>query len=220
MASCPRCQTSLPDDFGLLECSNCGASVFVDMDGNVITGSTSNDSNEASAQEMQESLVQDDDKTIMTSNMAAIENVDINEDATMVAQTMEPLDNFGIEQEVQEQAAYVAQETPVENWQVNSTEEAFADVVNFGNQDTVYQHDGPLSYIVTLSGIDSTDLENQIKEVLTDKRLILDVDQLWPTLKNGELKLIGLSPVKTYVLISKIYHLPIEVKWEQHVLSE
>ncbi len=195
MAACPNCQTELPDDFGLLECSNCRASVFVGMDGEVIQGGNADPSSTVEAQQ-------------------------------------QPVDNFGIEAEEQEQAAYVAQEIPQENqeqipentqennWQVNSTEEAFAEVVNFGNQDTVYQQDGPLSYIVTLSGIDSTDLENRLKEALGDKRLIIDVDQLWPTLKNGQLKLLGLSPVKTYVLISKIYELPISVEWEQHVLSE
>lgn len=175
MAACPNCQTELPDDFGLLECSNCRASVFVGMDGEIIQGS--------------------DGETNQSQAEAALSAAPVEE-------------------------AYVAQETPKENWQINSTEEAFAEVVDFGNQDTVYQQDGPLSYIVTLSGIDSADLELRLKEVLSDKRFVMDVDQLWSTLKNGQLKLVGLSPVKTYVLISKIYELPISVEWEQHVLSE
>ena len=180
MANCPNCQNELPDDFGLLECSNCNASVFVGMDGEVVHGGSSSSS------------------------------AGSDESTQMIA--ADPV--------VNEEVAYVAQETPVENWQVNSTEEAFAEVVDFGNQDTVYQQDGPLTYIVTLNGIDSSDLESRVKEVLSDKRFVIDVDQLWPTLKNGQLKLVGLSPVKTYVLISKIYELPISVEWEQHVLSE
>ena len=171
MASCPHCQTSLADDFGLLECPNCRASVFVDMDGNVIQGSGG------------------------SANEGAV--VATAEEATAVAPSAAP-----------------------ENWEVSSTEDAFAEVVDFGNQDTVYQQEGPLSYIVTLAGIDSSDLEARLKEVLMDKRLVIDVDNLWPSLKNGELKLVGLSPVNTYVLISKIYDLPISVEWEQHVLSE
>lgn len=35
MPACPFCQTEIPDDFGLIECPNCQASLFVDMDGSV-----------------------------------------------------------------------------------------------------------------------------------------------------------------------------------------
>lgn len=35
MPSCPFCQTEIPDDFGLIDCPNCQAALFVDMDGSV-----------------------------------------------------------------------------------------------------------------------------------------------------------------------------------------
>ena len=188
MASCPHCQTALADDFGLLECSNCGASVFVGMDGEVVQGNASSV-----------------EPTVMVS-------------ATEEAPAFVPEPET--EPELPLQPTYEAVETPVENWQLNSTEEALAEVADFGNQDNVYQQEGPLSYIVTLSGIDSSDLQDRVKEVLTDKRLVLDMERLLPELKKGKLKITGLSPVKTYVLVSKIYDLPIAVEWEQHVLSE
>lgn len=209
MASCPHCQTALPDDFGLLECPNCRASVFVDMDGNVIQGSGSNAEAAAATPEQAPEQIQEQE-------LEQFNDEAIVEPTKIVQQTVE---EQSVEQ-VEEEAPIEAEETPAENWQVNSSEEAFADVADFGNQDQIYQQEGPLSYIVTISGIDSKDLENRIKEVLADKKLVIDMERLLPTLKNGSLKISGLNPAKAYVLVSKIYDLPITVEWEQHVLSE
>ncbi|MCB0391358.1 MAG: hypothetical protein KDD58_08705 [Bdellovibrionales bacterium] len=35
MASCPNCGANLNEDFGLVSCSSCGASLFIEMDGSV-----------------------------------------------------------------------------------------------------------------------------------------------------------------------------------------
>lgn len=35
MISCPKCNANLEDDFGLIQCDSCGASLFIGMDGDV-----------------------------------------------------------------------------------------------------------------------------------------------------------------------------------------
>ncbi len=35
MAKCPSCQSELNDDFGLVDCAQCGAALFLEMDGEV-----------------------------------------------------------------------------------------------------------------------------------------------------------------------------------------
>lgn len=219
MATCPHCQTSLPDDFGLLECPNCHASVFVDMDGNVI--------HEAKKSESVAEVATQDERTqfIAQDSVPAMAEEPLQEEFQQaVEQGFEEQQNAEASNETEfaqpNRIVEPEKENSQENWQVSSSEEAFAEVTAFGNEDHTYQNDGPLSYVVTISGIDSKDLEDRLKEVLSDKKLVLDMDRLLPTLKNGQLKITDLNPAKAYVLVSKIYDLPITVEWEQHVLSE
>ena len=232
MANCPHCKTPLADDFGLLECSNCHASVFVGMDGEVVQGNMNTKPNIAvpkeqeSVQQQATQVVQDlesfgqsleDEKQFVAEAMAMMDGAPepepVHHQEEHQAMTVEPT--------TMSTPAPVSEEPEEDRWKVPATaEEALAEVVEYGNQDHTYQQEGPLSYSVIFSGIDSSDLEEKIKEVLTDKKLAIDMEKLWPTLKKGQLKITNLSPTKAYVLVSKLYHLPISIEWEQHVLSE
>ncbi|MCB0412621.1 MAG: zinc ribbon domain-containing protein [Bdellovibrionales bacterium] len=39
MSQCPNCQADISDDFGLVTCEACGASLFVEMDGSIVANS-------------------------------------------------------------------------------------------------------------------------------------------------------------------------------------
>ncbi len=92
----------------------------------------------------------------------------------------------------------------------------FKDIVDFGNSP---QLSGPLTYSVFIKGIDIADTREKIKEALTDSRFAWDTEVVMSQIKNGALTLPDLSPAKAVVLINRIKYLPIEVSWNQNVLS-
>ena len=92
----------------------------------------------------------------------------------------------------------------------------FEDIVDFGNSP---QLEGPLTYSVFIKGIDIADTRKKMKEALTDSRFAWDAEALMSQIQNGALTLPDLSPAKAVVLINRIKYLPIEVSWNQNVLS-
>ena len=90
------------------------------------------------------------------------------------------------------------------------------DIVDFGNSP---QLSGPLTYSIFIKGIDIADTREKIKEALTDSRFAWDTEAVMSRIENGVLTLPDLSPAKAVVLINRIKYLPIEVSWNQNVLS-
>ncbi len=92
----------------------------------------------------------------------------------------------------------------------------FKDIVDFGNS---LQLEGPLTYSIFIKGIDIADTREKIKEALTDTHFAWDTEEVMGRIQNGALTLLDLSPAKAVVLINRIKYLPIEVSWNQNVLS-
>lgn len=92
----------------------------------------------------------------------------------------------------------------------------FSDVTDFANADTAV---GPMSYVVTIDGIESSHLLYQLKEAMTDSRFGWDLQELMTTVGGGRLILPGLTPAKASVLINRIKYLPFKISWRQDVLS-
>ncbi len=92
----------------------------------------------------------------------------------------------------------------------------FSDVTDFANADTVA---GPLTYVVMIDGIESSQLLYQLKEAMTDSRFGWDVAELLSTVGGGRMVIPGLTPAKASVLINRIKYLPFKISWRQDVLS-
>jgi hypothetical protein len=92
----------------------------------------------------------------------------------------------------------------------------FADVLDFANTNTSA---GPLSYVVVIEGIESSQLVHALREAMTDSRFGWDVHELLTHIGGGRLVLKGLTPAKASVLINRIKYLPFKISWRQDVLS-
>lgn len=92
----------------------------------------------------------------------------------------------------------------------------FSDVTNFANADTTA---GPITYVVVIDGIESSQLLYQLKEAMTDSRFGWDVADVLTRVGGGRLVLPALSPAKASVLINRIKYLPFKISWRQDVLS-
>lgn len=92
----------------------------------------------------------------------------------------------------------------------------FSDVTDFANADTTA---GPITYVVIIDGIESSQLLYQLKEAMTDSRFGWDVNELLNQVGGGRLVIPGLNPAKASVLIGRIKYLPFKISWRQDVLS-
>ena len=92
-------------------------------------------------------------------------------------------------------------------------EASLGDIERYGNSNST--NEGPLLYSITISGIDSQELREQVKEALTDRRLLFDVEGLMKGIKDGQIRLQDVSSLKTHVLVSQLLSLPLKFEWGQ-----
>ena len=94
------------------------------------------------------------------------------------------------------------------------------DISKYANSEISQAKDGPLVMNVLISGIDSKEMRQSIREAIEDSRFGWDAQKLMLRINNGQLKISGLSPVKASILISRIKRLPIEIRWEQNAITQ
>lgn len=259
MASCPKCGGSLGDqDFGLIVCSQCGASVFIDMDGEVSSDSESSaaTSPEPHSQEVsQKELETPDGFDFNTQIREGISNPasDISEADRMLAEggstgsgylhwnsdeesepeenapsaepeynpvpEMDPEDKTELLQDSSDEIAhpYDGDYEYSFDSEAAASESSVEDIASFAN--ATNSAVPPLSYRIELSGIDSIEIRRELKNALTDRRFLWDVERLMRSIEGGQLVIDSVAPVKAYVLVARIISLPIEIKWEQNAVA-
>lgn len=90
------------------------------------------------------------------------------------------------------------------------------DVVDFANSNEAST--AGIEYNLKISGIDSKDLLEAVKEALTDSRFMWDLDKILENIKDGELNINRISPVKASLLVSRLRFHDLEISWEQNAL--
>lgn len=95
-----------------------------------------------------------------------------------------------------------------------------ADVAQFANSAVSAGHDGALYYRVFVEGIDTQEIKQNLKDILADRKFLWDAEALLRQVKLGILVLDHVTPVKTSLLVQRLQDLPLNVRWEQHALSE
>ncbi len=90
----------------------------------------------------------------------------------------------------------------------------------FANSEVSAAKDGPLLFKILISGIDTREIRDSIREVLEDPRFAWDSNEIFSKVSKGHLTINGLSPVKASILITRIKRLPVEIRWEQYAISQ
>ena len=97
-----------------------------------------------------------------------------------------------------------------------NTPENFSDVENYGNSEDATDK-GFLHYDVTIKGIDSAEIEQQVLSILEDPRFNWMAKDMLSLQKDGVLVLKKLNPVKAMCLISELSFLPVTLNWKQYM---
>lgn len=89
----------------------------------------------------------------------------------------------------------------------------FQDVAEFGNQQLPSTATGALVYDISIAGIDTSEIRESLMDSLRDKKLGLNLNEVFQSINKGELLLEQINPVKASVILARIKYLPLQIKW-------
>ena len=90
----------------------------------------------------------------------------------------------------------------------------------YANSEISQAKDGLLSFQLLISGIDSKELRESLREALQDSRFGWTAATLMSKIRKGVLRIDNISSVKTSILVNRIKRLPIQIRWEQHAITQ
>ena len=93
-----------------------------------------------------------------------------------------------------------------------------ADIADYGNSPVSQAREGMLRVHICLTNIDTSDVRKAVREVLEDPRFLFDVDSILHAIRDGEVKISDVTPVKAAVLIQRLRALPVGITWEQYAI--
>lgn len=94
------------------------------------------------------------------------------------------------------------------------------DVLSYANSPESQGREGTYFFDVKISGIDSLELRETLKTLLTDKKMGWEPELILKGVRQGELHLKGMNAVRASVLISRMLDTPFLISWQQHSLME
>lgn len=80
--------------------------------------------------------------------------------------------------------------------------------------------DGPYYYDVTINGLDTAQIKDEVMRALADKRFQWSSEEIKRKLRNGRLVFKDLNPVKAVLLVIKIQHIDVEIQWVQKMHTD
>ncbi len=121
--------------------------------------------------------------------------------------TVEPLP------EVEELQEYNSSE-PAQPSQPMSAEQNLQNIMQYANADT---SSSPLTFQVTIEGLDLLQNVNDLKEIFSDSKLQMNFQELKQKISNGKLLIEKIQPAKAAILVQRLRMLDLNMQWEQKV---
>lgn len=246
MVQCPKCDAPIDDeDFGLISCSQCGASIMIDIDGSSRQEVTQASSPEKVLQTPDEEGLEDKEMNdwdqaeefdqsravnlgVETQGFQPLDDNlgddglgesapldSSNDDQTVVVSSPPTQDEFHDLTQAEVSHPHDGNYQTQINTSVETPPASLDQIAAYGN--STESRNGNLSYDITVFGIDTKDLRDIVKDALADRRLLLDPEGLIRSLENGTLLIEGLSSIKAHVLLDRLVSLPLEFEWRQSV---
>jgi hypothetical protein len=226
-SQCPQCGQAISDDFGVVVCPHCQAVLFVDLNGNIQL----NSANEI----LEQAAEQEEAVFVEEPSMTPPEGLSLEEDPQAFQETQfgtlarfqNPNPEPALEPLLQNETFEQPIEPPVEPATIENEgfeaeeededpEQVIQGVGEFEESDL---SPGPLTYTVTIEGIDTKNLRVQLQEALDDPKFQWSSSEIIRKIRLGKITLKNLAPVKASVLISRIKDLPLKISWTQQVFK-
>ncbi len=243
MAVCPVCHNPLHDDFGLVDCSHCGAGLFVEFDGSVRRRDERAKDDSGPQPIVVDSVVKTKaDVTGMAPLTRAesspihqapagsvVTQFDLGQSSEVTAHVEGPVGLTQVEKTLATQGALgestalesipMSLAPPMQVAEVGPVAEGLSDLADFGNSDASSGREGQYQYTLLISGIDTAEIRQRVKEALTDQLFVWDAEAFLKDVSSGSIRLANVPAVKASLLLNRLSGLPLEIIWEQHALT-
>jgi hypothetical protein len=246
MSACPVCATPIPADaFGLIDCEQCGSPLIVHVDGRVESSAAMVSEAleeppdlgpvDLAPPPLEESPLVDELPYESPSENFGAQDQDAPGELFAEDAPLGPSASAVEEAPLQEPSAAepLLEEPPFEEPALEepatevyrapktiSDSADLSDVSDFGNSPQAGAREGTLRYRLRISGIDTVDIREAFRELITDKKFMWDVDEILKALRHGEVQLEDVTSVKAHILVSRLRSLPVNVEWEQYGLHQ
>jgi hypothetical protein len=90
----------------------------------------------------------------------------------------------------------------------------------YSNSEISSGQSGPILFRILISGIDTKEIRESLREALQDSRFAWDERLILSSISKGELAIENVSPVKASIVVNRIKHLPIKIRWEQNAIAQ
>ncbi|HEX4925222.1 MAG TPA: hypothetical protein VFV50_14105 [Bdellovibrionales bacterium] len=94
------------------------------------------------------------------------------------------------------------------------------EIAQYGNSELSQANDGLLMFDVIVEGIDTNELRAAVREILDDKRFLWNADSLVSTIRNGHLRVPKINSIKASLLVKRLKHLDVRIRWEQYAIVQ
>ncbi len=246
MATCPKCSASLKDDYGMVTCPSCGTLLLIDIDGNAFFGSENpppapepvlahDPASADSPAETHDFQIEEpaEPATDLPLDWSASEgpeaaeppadfsDLKVEEEARVTqdlasAAPPEPeqefnLDNFGYG------TPDAAQDEPAA--QIGTPGDPLG-IEGYANSEVSLGKDGLLLFSVIISGIDSKEIRESLREAMEDERFAWDPNAIMAKIHKGVLVIEKMTPVKATILVNRFKRYPVQIRWEQYAITQ
>lgn len=217
MVDCPKCSTKLDADFGMITCPNCHEVVLIEED-----GSTAATRSRAAEQ------ISEQEAGLPAPDMSAFD--DAIADSMFAPRTLEAqvLVNPGDVSQAREPVFQIESPEPaqveLDSPMVPVTSEVMSPndplgVSAYANSEHSQGKDGPFLFNLSISGLDSKEIRESLREAMNDSRFSFDANHLLGQIRGGKLLIKNVSPVQASILVNRLKRLPLAITWEQHAIT-
>lgn len=93
-------------------------------------------------------------------------------------------------------------------------------VTQFDQSDVSQLPEGAYYYDVHITGLDTADIKREALMMLSDRRFGWNPEDIKRSIKNGELVLKNLNPVKAVIAVMNLQSLDVEISWAQKLFTD
>lgn len=198
MAECVFCQKTLNEDFGMVTCQECGKIQLVD----------SQISSDQVVEGEFEKVIENKDSTNQLQEAPLEVDPSLEYENLQEPLNSEPFPFF--DNEIQSIKS---------TDQLDSPTDPIAEIEEYGNSEISSAREGFLQFNLIINGIDLGEHHENIREILSDPKFVLNSQEIINSISNGKLVIQNVSAVKASLIVHRLKGLPFQISWEQHAIN-